>query len=131
MSAYTDRPADWCARIDGATYAVRGAPLVWHVGREGRGEPIVIPPDFTFDLSVPWWLRWAASPHDTRYLGAACLHDWCLLDNWQVGQAAGVFNDALVADGVGRLRAGVMALAVMLFATRPITDIEEASRAHD
>lgn len=118
MSGYTDRPKDWCRRLTGTAYVTR-QPLAWQIGRRDGECVVVVPEGFRFDLSVPWALRWAASPHDPRWLGAACLHDWLLLDRWQVGQAGGVFYDALRADRAGPIRSLLMTAAVIAFARRP------------
>ena len=108
MSAYTDASA-WYAP-EGGGYRTT-APLEWHVGREG-GPVVVVPPGFPFEVSTPPGLRWAADPHDPRYLKAAALHDWCLADGWDSVSAAAVFWTALEADGVGLARRVAMFLAV-------------------
>ena len=47
-------------------------------------------------------VRRAVSPHDPRYLKAAALHDRALDTGWRWTFAAGLFEDALHADGVGK-----------------------------
>lgn len=104
---------DWCRRLGGIRYATT-TPLAWGIGREG-GPEIIIPSGFPFDVSVPPPLRWWASPHDPRYLRAAALHDWLLLDGWWRVTAGAIFLEALRADGVGRIRRLAMWLAVSLY----------------
>ncbi|PYE80805.1 DUF1353 domain-containing protein [Pseudoroseicyclus aestuarii] len=112
MSAYTAAAA-WYELAEGLRYRVT-VPLRWEIGREG-GPAVTVPPGFVFDVSVPRGLRWIVSPRDARYLKAAALHDWLLEDGWARVTAAAVFNEALAADGVGRLRRLAMWLAVSLW----------------
>lgn len=50
------------------------APLVYEVGWEGSGWEIVIPAGFEFDLSAPWWSRWALPRH--HLVLVSCVHDY-------------------------------------------------------
>lgn len=112
MSAYTDNPG-WLSP-DGDGYRVERH-IWWELGRVTSGLWIEVPPGFRFDVSVPWFARWLFSPHDKRFLKAAALHDWLLADGWSSVEAAGVFHQAMKADGVPRWRRLVMFLAVVLF----------------
>lgn len=112
MSAYTTAQA-WYGP-QGDDYVVL-LPLTWDVGRVGSGLTITVPEGFTFDVSVPWYLRWAANPRRPEYHKAACLHDYCLHElQWDRITAGAVFHAGLKADGVGLIRRIAMTLAVML-----------------
>ena len=112
MSAYTGAIGWHRATLGGY---VTTAPLVWEVGRKGSQLVVTVPPDWFFDVSVPGFLRWAFSPDDPRYLKAAALHDWLLVDGWSRVAAGAVFHDALRADGVGPLRRLAMWIAVSVW----------------
>ncbi|MEZ5878969.1 MAG: DUF1353 domain-containing protein [Tepidamorphaceae bacterium] len=50
-----------------------------------------------FDLSVPWWLQWALSPHNRVWLPAAAVHDYMLETGCDAFFAAGEFRRAVQA----------------------------------
>ena len=64
-------------------------PLEWEIGREGSEWLLVIPPGFTFDSSVPRWLRWLVSPDHEPWLLAAAVHDYLLQSGFDKAFAAG------------------------------------------
>tara|TARA_R110002072_G_scaffold26966_23_gene88487 strand:+ start:437 stop:745 length:309 start_codon:yes stop_codon:yes gene_type:complete len=74
--------------------------LHWEIGRKRSGLWVVVPDDFQFNVSIPWWASWAFDPEDERFLKAAALHDYLLKQGWDRVTAAGVFNEALRADKV-------------------------------
>lgn len=111
MSAFT-AARDWYVPSRGRY--VTTAPLTWEVGKVGSGFVVTVPRGFVFDLSVPWWGQWYANPHDPRHLGGAAVHDWLLHDGWPRWRAAGEFADALMASGVGRFKATVLAFATIV-----------------
>ena len=111
MSAYTARPEAWWAP-KGRKY-VTLVPLRWEIGAEGSDLWLTVPAGFVFDVSIPRGLGWLADPDDRRYLAAAALHDWCLLDGWDRWAAGSVFRAALEADGVSRTRRAAMTLATI------------------
>lgn len=115
MSDWTEAPAPFVRTGRGIDYVV-AVPLVWEVGRVGSGLKVTVPQGRTFDVSVPWALRWIVSPHDPRYLKAAALHDE-MLDQlgWSRVTAAAEFHEALRSEDVGRFRRLVMWLAVSLW----------------
>lgn len=113
MSAFTDRKEGWA--IDHGDHFVTRYPLAWDIGRKG-GPRVTVPAGFRFDVSIPRWLWWAASPRDRRYLGAAAVHDWLLADGWDVWTSGAQFRAALEADGVPFLRRLLMTLATIAFA---------------
>jgi len=55
-----------------------GSDLVWDIGIKGSDWQLTIPAGFTFESSVPWWLRWIVSAHHRAWLLAAAIHDWLL-----------------------------------------------------
>jgi len=104
---------DWADRL-GAGY-ITTKPLGWEVGRKGSGLWLVVPPHYPFDVSVPRALRWLFSPHNPRFLKAAALHDFALVDGWDRVSAAAAFSEALRASGVRRATRLVMVLGVVTF----------------
>lgn len=116
MSAYTDAAAPFALIGERRYRVVR--PIVWEVGREGSGLFFAVPAGTEFDVTVPWIVRWAFSPHDQRYHKAAAVHDTMLLDGWSRLTAGAEFAEALRADGVGRVRRFAMWLAVSLWRWR-------------
>ena len=115
MSAYTTTLP--VIDIGGGDY-ITDADLRWDLGREGSGLTYVVRAGFHFDVSVPWFARWAFNPTDRRFLKAAALHDHMLLDDWSRVESAAVFHEALKADGVSRWRRLAMFLAVALWRYR-------------
>lgn len=102
--------ADW--GVNG--YAVV-SPITWDIGYKGSPHKVVVPLGFRFDLSIPPYLTWLFSPTDQRCLKAAALHDYMIMGLWDRPTAAGIFNDALRADGVSALKRLAMYLAVALW----------------
>lgn len=98
----------------GAGY-VTTASLQWEIGKVGSGLLVVVHEGFAFDVSVPWFARWAFNPTDTRYRKAAALHDWALSEGWDRVAAAALFNDALNASGVGGVERLAMTIGVILW----------------
>ena len=114
MSLYTDLGRDWYAPLTDLRFRVV-LPVRWEVGRIGSGLWVTVPAGYVFDVSIPRWARRIFDPTDTRYLKAACLHDWLLEDGWYRATAAGVFGAALRADGMGFLSRLVMVTAVVVW----------------
>lgn len=112
MSKYTD-VTNWHTR-SGSKYRTL-APVTWEIGRLGSGLKITVPAGYLFDVSVPWAFRWLIDPHDTRFLKAACLHDYTLEDGWDRVACAAVLADALKADGVSRSKRLAATLAVVVW----------------
>lgn len=111
MSLYTDRRL-WCERRGSKYVTISEVP--WEIGRKGSGLWLCVSPLFVFEPSIPLLARPVINTHDPHYLGASCLHDYALhILEWDRGVAGGIFWDALRADGVGRLRATVMAAVTM------------------
>lgn len=75
------------------------APLAWRIGGPMVDHPVLIPAGFVFDSSVPWALRWILSPHEPRFLLAACVHDWLLAQGYGRAQAAAEWLDGARAGG--------------------------------
>lgn len=116
MSAYTDlQGGQWYSRIGQIDRFVTDDNLIWHIGRKNSGYVYIVPAGFAFDVSVPWWARAVVSRTDSRFMKAACLHDHMLIEKWDRTTAAGVFNDALRADGVSKAKRFAMFLAVASF----------------
>jgi hypothetical protein len=112
VSKFTDQE-NWYKPF-GAGY-VTAAVLEWEIGRVGSGFWLRIPCGFPFNVSVPRYLEWAFSPHEPRYHKAAALHDYALANGFNRIAAASLFNDGLMACGVGRLERLAMVLAVILY----------------
>ncbi|WP_294640836.1 DUF1353 domain-containing protein [uncultured Aureimonas sp.] len=113
MSTYTDAPIVF-ERLDGIRYRQHGR-TSWELGFKGSGHWEHVDDGTVFDVSIPWALRWAFSPHDPRYLKAAALHDELLIRGFDRVTAAGAFNEALKADGVGAAHRLVMVTAVAFY----------------
>ena len=102
---------NWAAPTGDGKYVVI-APLKWDVGRKGSGLTVEVPVGFRFDFSAP------IGRHNPRFRRAAALHDWALNDGWRRPAAAGLFEDALSADGVGRVQRLAMTLVVLIWKWR-------------
>lgn len=113
MSLYT-KIHDWCKQI-GKEDFVTILPVTWEVGKVGSSLFYNVPTGFPFNVSIPWLFKWLFDPCDPRFLKAACLHDHMLENGWDRTTAAGVFNDALMAEGVSRLERWAMFTAVAWF----------------
>jgi hypothetical protein len=105
---------DWCEPVSRTQYR-NMEPVPWDIGFVGSGVSVLVPVGTVFDVSIPRGLRWLLSPHDPRFLKAACLHDWLLRINWDRPTAGGVFHAALSAAGVGLWTRMVMFLGVTLW----------------
>lgn len=98
---------------EGIKYKVE-KPLAWEVGAPNTLGCIVrVPAGFRFEVSIPWMFRWLMSPHDPRYLRAACFHDFLLSVGWSRPTAGGVFEEVLEEDGVGKWERRIMWRAVV------------------
>ena len=114
MSDFTEMNDNWCRNVGGMKYRT-GVSLRWEVATVGSGLWVEVPIGFEFDLSVPRAFRWLVSPYDPKYLPAACLHDFILLDGWDRIRAAAEFDLALRAKGVGRAKRLLMFLGVSIY----------------
>ena len=114
MSAYTEHIA--VEPAGGILFRLTAA-LAWRVGALD-GPLYIVPSGFAFDVSVPWFLRFAFDVREPRYLKAAALHDSMLQAGWNRLTAAGEFHEALKADGVSLWRRLAMFLAVALWRFR-------------
>lgn len=104
---------DWCIPQEGIKYKTV-KPLAWEIGAPNSlGCTIHVTPPFRFEVSIPWVARWKFSPHDPRYLRAACIHDFLLAAGWSRPTAGGVFEEVLEYDGVGKLERRIMWRAVV------------------
>lgn len=82
----------WCFR-DGAAY---------EIGPAGSGWIALIPADFVFDVSAPWWTVWALKLTGLwkRMTRPAGLHDWARQDPaWSLWFGDLIFCDAMQAEG--------------------------------
>lgn len=93
-----------------------GSPTQWEIGRKGSGYYVALEPGRSFDISVPWFLRWLLSPHDRVVLLAAKLHDQLLEDGFDQAFASSEFRRALRARGVNGFYAWLLFFATF-FAT--------------
>ncbi|MEL7182911.1 MAG: DUF1353 domain-containing protein [Pseudomonadota bacterium] len=116
MSRYTDL-TEWHRPGDDGKFVLT-KDILWEVGREGSGLLVTVPTGYVFDVSIPWYLRWALDPADPRFRKASAMHDWVLDDGWDRVSAGAAFSDGLRADGVGRLQRLLMVLAVVAFRFR-------------
>jgi hypothetical protein len=116
MSAYTNIPIAFLAPDPRRDHWIVTEPIIWEIGKLGSGLTYTVPVDFRFDCSVPRWVPgWAINPYDRRFMKASALHDHMLIAGWDRPTAGAVFNDALKADGVGRLKRFAMFTAVVWF----------------
>lgn len=90
-------------------------PLAWEVGKVGSQLWITVPSYTFFDVSVPRIMRWWVSPHDSRFLKAAALHDFALRSNWDRVSSASLFSEALRATKVPAFKRLICTLAVILW----------------
>lgn len=90
-------------------------PIVWDIGFKGNVNKEIVPADFTFDVSIPWFLRFIFDRHDVKYFKASALHDYLLKIGYDRVSAAGAFNHGLKSDKVSYIERMFMTLAVVLF----------------
>ena len=99
MSNYTDI-SGWYARI-GPRQFKAVVTVQWDIGRKGSGFTYEVPPEFCFDVSIPWYLRCIFNPTRPDFLKAAALHDHMrMVEDWDRRTAGAIFHEALKADGV-------------------------------
>lgn len=115
MSNYTEMRANWYEPAPKKGKYRNLTTLAWDIGRKDSGLTYIVPIGTTFDVSVPWIFSWIFAPDDSRFMKAACIHDQMIKENWDRTTAGGVFNDALRADGVSKLKRWAMFTAVTWF----------------
>jgi hypothetical protein len=116
MSQFTNL-TNWYRPLDGIDYATTRS-LTWEIGRKGSGSFLTVPPQFAFNVSIPWYLRWWLDPHNPKFHKAAALHDFALEDGWARTSAAAAFSEALRAAGVNRWIRLAMVSAVIFYRWR-------------
>ena len=89
-------------------------PFHWRIGGPMVDHKVIIPAGFTFDSSVPRALHWLLSPHDPRFLLAACVHDWLVEQGYGRAQAAAEWYDGARKGGApyGLARWAYVAVAI-------------------
>lgn len=114
MSAFTDHLA--ISPAPGGRWQL-DAPLAWEIGRKGSGLVFTVPAGFVTDLaSIPALVRWWLNPADARFAKASILHDAMLADpEFSRATASAEFHGALLANGVTRLKAVIMASVVLVW----------------
>lgn len=76
---------------------------------------LVVPKDFPYDVSIPWWAKAFFKRDDPRYQEAAACHDYALHQlKWSRVPAAVFFALSLQENGVNKWRRLVMTLAVII-----------------
>lgn len=89
--------------------------IIWDIGFKGNQNKEIVPIGFTFDVSIPFGLRWVFNRHNVRYFKASALHDYLLMIGYDRVSAAGAFNHGLKSNDVPYATRLVMTLAVALF----------------
>jgi len=129
MSFYTTL-SDWYVKDENApdkpwyfflikdTYYKTTKEVVWEVGRKGSNLFVVVPEGYYFNVSIPIPFWPIFSPHDPKFLKAACVHDWTIDAEWDRVTAGGLFSDALKADRVNIIKRFFMVGAVTFFKFR-------------
>lgn len=114
MSVFSDFDAFGLVPGTKATYQL-DAPLRWEIGSKGSGWFLDLPKGMEFDISVPWWGRWALSPHDKAVLLAAAIHDQLLRLGHDIGFSSAEFRRALLARGQKAWWAWVLFFATLVW----------------
>ena len=114
MSRYTEMPKNWYYPEPRRGKWVTIFPVYWAIGHI-NGPIYTVPENTTFDVSVPRYLTWLFDPYDKRFMKAACLHDHMLKMGWDRPTAGAIFNDALRAEGVSKLKRWAMFTGVTWF----------------
>lgn len=104
---------DFAPVTEGSRRYVMGSVAFWDIGRKGSGYRLELKPGRTFDISVPWWLKWLQSPHDRRVLMAARVHDELLEEGFDQAFASSEFRRACRARGVSAQYAWVLFFATL------------------
>jgi hypothetical protein len=102
-------------RIEDTHQYILETPIVWAIGFKGNDKKEVVPIGFSFDVSIPWFLRWVFDIHNPDYFIAAALHDHLLNLGYDRVSAAGAFNHGLLARKVPYMTRLAMTLSVALF----------------
>lgn len=111
MSSYTKHQFRY-KHLEGIDYELTNS-IEWELLHKEVDTAVIVPQGFIFNVSIPFWVRWVFSPHNPKYLKAACLHDYLLKRKHSKALAAAVFYDALKADNVTTWRRWIMFLAVI------------------
>ncbi len=122
MSSFTNRE-ELCPLPDGRRWEVL-SPFTYEVGALGEGgELITVPAGFITDLaSVPRAL-WIIFPPFGKYTGAATIHDYLYVMGGKIpggarvytkAYADGIFREACLVEGVGKIKAWLMWKAVCI-----------------
>lgn len=106
-----------CKRISKIDY-ITLEEICWDVGFKGNKNKEIVPIDFPFNVSIPWYLLWLFSRHNPRYFRAAAVHDYLLKIGYDRVSAAGAFNHGLKAEDVPYITRFVMTLGVAVFKFR-------------
>lgn len=91
-------------------------PRNWKILEDIIFEGVLVPRGFHVDgASIPVGLRWLF-PHGGRKFFAACIHDWLYRTGGSTRKEAdGMFLRAMLENGVGKVRANTMYIAVRVF----------------
>ena len=113
MSAFTHFSA--FSRLNDTHRYQLDAPLCWDIGAKGSGWQFTIPKGTVFDITIPWFVRWAISPHDTRILPAAAVHDELLKQNFGPAFASAEFFRAAKARGCNTLWSWTLFISTLIW----------------
>jgi len=110
-----DKVEDWHTLTPTPGKYITTKKVYWELGRKGSNLWVVVPVGETFDVSVPWVLRFIFNRFNPKYRKAACLHDYALHKlGWDRVTAAAAFSEALRASGVNRTTRLAMVVAVII-----------------
>ncbi len=88
------------------------------IGVTVDGDPLNIPKDFDTDLaSIPRWLWTILAPSRSDFIAPSILHDYLYTchNGYERQEIDEIFYDSLIDNGVSRIRAYEMYLAVRFF----------------
>lgn len=89
--------------------------IKWELLKSGSGFVLRIPVGFMFNFSCPRVLSWLINPNNPKYMLAACVHDYLLLQKVNRGRSSIEFFYALRALGVGTYAATILTAGVMIW----------------
>ena len=112
MSAFTQARIAY-SWVQGDSYRL-DEEINWAIGCPS-GPTYNVPKGFIFDVSIPGFLTWLFSRHESKYFRAAAIHDHMLIAGWDRMTAGANFHQALKAEGVSMIPRIIMWLAVSLY----------------
>lgn len=105
--------------VDGDKFRLE-YPYYWYMGGGELAHMITVPKGFEFDVTLPNipLIRKVVNPHDLRWLEAALVHDYLLVNGVEKNVAASEFRRVLRHVGMGSVISWLAFIAVLWFTNK-------------